>query len=530
GLGDFGWLGYDLTNLGFQLRGPGDVAVIGVGGGRDLLSALAFGSRRVTGIEVNGLFLRLLTRDLRAFAGLADRPEVRLVHAEGRSYLAGREDRYDLIQMALVDTWASTSAGAMTLTENGLYTVEAWKVFLGRLKPGGILAVSRWYSPQDPGETARLLSLATATLLSQGAAAPRQHLALAAAGRLSTLLVGRDPLTGADVARLRAVGRRSGFDFLVLPDVDPPYSQLAAIVGARNAGELAAATRHPFLTLSPPTDDEPFFFNMLRPTAWWGGGFSPARAGGVIEGNLRATESLLAILAAVALLVVATLVVPLVARGRDHGLAPAGFVAAAAYFSLIGLGFMLVEIGLMQRFSVLLGHPIYSLAVTLMLLIVSTGLGSLASDALAARSRALLAVPLVLALALAALPWVLGATVPLAAARGLAAKIVLIALLTVPLGLLLGLCFPLGMGLLRSRAPAAMSWMWGLNGAFGVLGSALAVLVSMSLGISRCFWLAAACYLALALPILALRSPLRARSTMPGEPALHEPRPMRAAP
>jgi hypothetical protein len=510
---DLRWLGYDLTSLGFHLRGPGAVAVIGVGGGRDLLTAVAFGSRRVTGIEVNGIFLRLLTRDLRSFAGLAGRPGMRLVHAEGRSFLAATEERFDLIQMALVDTWASTSAGAMTLTENGLYTVDAWRLFLNRLEPGGLLAVSRWYSPADPGETARLLSLATATLLSRGAALPREHLALATAGRLSTLLVGRDPLASADLARLRAVGRDAGFEFLVLPDARPAHPRLAGIVEARSAAELAAATRDAFLALAPPTDDEPFFFNMLRPAAWWHGGFSRARAGGVIEGNLRATDSLLAILVAVALLVVAALVVPLVARGRGHGLARTDFAAAAAYFSLIGLGFMMVEIGLMQRFSVLLGHPVYSLAVTLMTLIVSTGLGSLASDALAAkpaRSRALLAVlPWALGLALAALPFAISATLPGAAGAGLAVKALLIAGLTVPLGLLLGLCFPTGMRLLGARSPAAMSWMWGLNGAFGVLGSAAAVLVSMSFGISRCFLLAALCYLALIVPIAVLREPAR---------------------
>jgi SAM-dependent methyltransferase len=515
GAEDLRWLGYDLTNLGFQLRGSGDVAVIGVGGGRDLLSALAFGSRRVTGIEVNGLFLRLLTNDLRRFAGLADRPEVRLVHAEGRSHLAASGAAYDLIQMALVDTWASTSAGAMTLTENGLYTVEAWELFLDRLRPGGLLAVSRWYSPEDPGETARLLSLATATLLRRGAAAPREHLALATAGRLSTLLVGRDPLRAADVARLRGVARRFGFGFLVLPDSTPAQPLLAGIAAARSAGELATATRHAVLALSPPTDDEPFFFNMLRPAAWWRGGFSRSRAGGVIEGNLRATDSLLAILVAVALLAAATLLVPLVLRGRDHGLARRDFAGAAAYFALIGLGFMLVEIGLMQRFSVLLGHPVYSLAVTLMMLIVSTGLGSLASDALAARSRAVLALPFALALALGVLPWAISASAPHAAAAGLAAKVLLIAALTVPIGLLLGLCFPVGMRLLRSRSPAAMSWMWGLNGAFGVLGSALAVPVSMSFGISRCFYLAALCYLALVIPIAALRRPVISQGTMP---------------
>jgi SAM-dependent methyltransferase len=505
---DLRWIRYDLTSLGYHLRGKGgEVAVIGVGGGRDLLAALAFGSRRVTGIEVNDLFLRLLTRDLRDFDGLAGRPDVRLVHAEGRAHLGSAGETYDMIQMALVDTWASTSAGAMTLTENGLYTVEAWKLFLSRLRPGGLLAVSRWYSPGDPGETARLLSLATATLLSRGVTDPTRHLALATSGHLAAILVARDPLSAADVAQLHGVAERCGFDFLVLPDTVPAHPLLARIAAARTPAELAAATRHDVLMLSPPTDDEPFFFNMLRPAVWWRGGFSRSGAGGVIDGNLRATDSLLAILLAVAFLTVATLVVPLLLRGRGHGLAPREFAASSAYFSLIGVGFMLVEIGLMQRFSVLLGHPVYSLAVTLMTVIVSTGLGSLASDALESRSRAVLAaVPFALALVLAALPFAIAATVPRAAATSLPTKILLIVALTAPVGLLLGLCFPFGMRLLRSRSPAAMSWMWGLNGAFGVLGSVLAILVSMSYGISRCFFLAALCYLALIVPIAVLRT------------------------
>ncbi len=508
---DLRWIGYDLTSLGYHLRGAGEVAVVGVGGGRDLLAAIAFGAKRVTGIEVNDLFLRLLKSDLRDFTGLAGRPDVRLVHAEGRSHLAAAGESYDLIQMALVDTWASTSAGAMTLTENGLYTVEAWNLFLSRLRPGGIFAVSRWYSPRDPGETARLLSLATATLLSRGVSDPPQHLALATSGHLAAILVARDPLSAADVARLRQVGDENGFHFLVLPDTRPEHPLLARIVAARSPAELAVATQHDYLALSPPTDDEPFFFNMLRPAAWWRGGFSRSRAHGVIDGNLRATDSLLAILIAVAFLVVATLVVPLVLRGGGHGLGRRDFAAAAAYFSCIGMGFMLVEIGLMQRFSVLLGHPVYSLAVTLMTLILSTGLGSLASDAIPTRSLLVRAViPLGLAALLAALPFAIAAVVPRAAAVGLPAKIALIAAFTAPVGLLLGLCFPLGMRLLRSRAASAMSWMWGLNGAFGVLGSAVAVLVSMSFGISRCFFLAAFCYLVLVVPIAVLRQPAAA--------------------
>ncbi|HXO22569.1 MAG TPA: hypothetical protein VOA87_21820 [Thermoanaerobaculia bacterium] len=499
------WLRYDLTNLAFQLRGQGEVAVIGVGGGRDVLAALAFGSPHVTGIEVNRLFLDLLEGDLRQFAGLADRPEVTLVHDEGRAYLARSPARFDLLQMALVDTWASTSAGAMTLTENGLYTVQAWRLFLRRLRPSGLLAVSRWYSPDDPGETARLLSLAAATLMEEGRPTPRDHIVLATAGRLSTLILARDPFTADDVARLREAAARYGFSFLVLPGEPVANAALGKIVEARNKADLAAATRHPLLQLEPPTDDRPFFFNMLRPAAWLRRDFARERAGGVIEGNLRATDSLAAIFLVVLALVTATILVPLLARGRGHGLAPGAFAAAAAYFSLIGVGFMLVEIALMQRFSSFLGHPIHSMVVTLMSLIVAAGIGSWLSDALPLRGRAPLFLPLVVAPALVALPFLVRFTAASFAGASLSLKVALVSALTVPAGVLLGFCFPVGMRLVRSRSAAAMSWMWGLNGAFGVLGSVLAVVLSMTFGISRCFLLAALCYLALGVPIALLR-------------------------
>lgn len=498
-----GWVRHDLTSLAFHLRGAGEVAVLGVGGGRDLLTAIGFGCRRATGIEINRAFLDLLAGDYREFAGLAGRPDVELVHDEGRAHLARTGRRFDLLQMALVDTWASTSAGAMTLTENGLYTVEAWRLFLDRLRPAGVLSVSRWYAPEDPGETARLLSLAVATLLDRGGGtAPRAHLALATAGRLSNLILARDPLAPEEIARLTQAGAAYGFGFLVLPGEPVADPLLAAIVAARTPEELARATAHPLLQLAAPTDESPFFFNMLRPRAWLDRDFSAERAGGVIEGNLRATDSLLSIGLAVALLAVSALVLPLAARGGGHGLPARDFAAAAGYFSLIGLGFMLVEIGLMQRFSSLLGHPIYSMVVTLMSLILATGLGALLSDALPER-RALVA-PLFLTPALLALPWVIAAAAGRAEGASLPARVLLVSALTVPVGLLLGTAFPLGVRLVRARSEAALPWMWGLNGVFGVLGSVAAVLVSMTFGIRWCLLLGALCYALLAAPVLAL--------------------------
>jgi len=498
---ELAWLRHDLTSLAFHLRGRGEVAVVGVGGGRDLLTAVAFGARRVTGVEINGIFLDLLAGDLRDFAGLAGRSDVELVHAEGRAFLSRSGRRFDLIQMALVDTWASTAAGAMTLTENGLYTVEAWRLCLRRLTPDGVLAVSRWYAPKRPGETARLLSLAVAALLAEGVEKPERHLVLVGTGSLANLLVRRTPFTAEEIRTVSEVARRDGFELLAAPGRPSADPLLAAIAGAASPSALRAAAAHPYLDLTPPTDDRPFFFNMLKAGSWLSRERLEGEVGGVLEGNLRATETLAAIFGVVTFLVLASLIAPLLVLGRPAGLAPGRFLAAAGYFSLIGLGFMLVEIALIQRFSILLGHPVRSLAVTLMSLIVATGLGSFLSDrlTLASRTRTVV-VPLAMAAVVLAVAGVLSPVVGAMEGASLGARVGVVLALTVPLGLVLGLAFPVGMRLVRRRSPAVLSWMWGLNGAFGVLGTVAAVLLSMAFGISRCLAGGALCYLLLALP------------------------------
>ena len=499
-LARLGWLGYDVTSMPYHLRRPRSVAVIGAGGGRDVLTALAFGAERVEGIEINGVLVDLLREELRGFAGLAGRPDVRLVHADGRAWIARTRERRDVLQMSLVDTSASTAAGALTLTENGLYTIEAWQLFLRRLAPDGLLAVSRWYQPAQPAESARLLALAVAALLAEGVEHPARHVAIATGGDLGTLIASPAPLRGEDLSRLRDAAATQGFRLLAVPGERSSDPLLAAILDARSSEELAAATRHALLELTPPSDARPFFFNMLRPRAW----LSPATwrepAGeGALGGNKRAAATLGAILALAGTLTLLAIVLPLLRHGLPQGLALGDFTAGALWFSLIGLGFMTMEIGLMQRFSLLLGQPVLSLVATLMSLILATGLGSLASERLAVERwarRLPAAMATLVALVVPALPALARAAAP----APLPVRFLAVWSLTVPLGLVAGLFFPLGMRLLRTRAPGVDAWMWGLNGAFGVLGTILAVVLSMAYGIPWCLAVAGLLYLLLLLP------------------------------
>ena len=229
-LGAIQHLKYDVTALAHYLRRQTSVLVIGVGGGRDILTSLVFGQRHVTGVEINPDILRALTEHFVDYTGdLQANPAVTLVHDEARSFVARSPEKFGIIQASLIDTWAATSAGAYVLTENGLYTKEAWLTFLNHLTPDGILTMSRWYYEAQPAETLRLTALATASLMDIGVADPRQHIMVirkqdnSELGQFSvaTILVSKRPFTDDEIERTAYLSRTMEF----LPVLTPRYAE-----------------------------------------------------------------------------------------------------------------------------------------------------------------------------------------------------------------------------------------------------------------------------------------------------------------
>ncbi len=494
---DIEYLRYDVTNVAYALRPSGGACIIGVGGGRDVQSALLFGHERVTGVEINPIFIDLLRNEFREFAGIANRKEVTLVVDEARSYLSRATERFAVIQMSLVDTWAATGTGAFSLTENSLYTLEAWDAFLARLQDDGLFTVSRWYSPGNLGETARLVSMGIAAALRAGASDPSRHVALVTSGNVSTLILGKAPLGAGDVAKLKKVCADMGFGAAAVPQEPPEHPLLRQIVAAKSLPDLLAAADRAPLRCDPTTDENPYFFNMLRLGDIGG---QLAEQGGVVAGNLWATLTLLALILCLVAMAVATILVPLVLRRRlGDAEVRSGSVAwpGALYFSLIGAGFMLVEIAMIQRLTVLLSHPVYALGVLLFTIILSTGIGSLLSERLPlTRAPWLFVYPLVAAAAILATPFVLGLVLSQMMAAPMMSRILVAVALTFPIGVILGLFFPTGMRLANQVSAGETPWYWALNGVFGVLCSALAVFISIYTGISTNFYIAAACYAA----------------------------------
>ena len=508
----------EVTNVAHYLRPGADVFVVGVGGGRDILSALVFDQKSVTGVEINRNVLHAVTNVFADFAGNLQRePKVRLVVDEARSFITRSTSQYDIIQLSLIDTWAATAAGAFVLSENSLYTVEAWKSFLGHLKPGGVLTVSRWYYPARPGEALRIASLARESLRQIGVNQPRAHVMMVKAPKaaglpgalgngIATILVSRDPFSEADFARLRTEIDRLGFEFVVTPSfaADTAYERILSSDDARSF-----YASYP-LDISAPTDDKPFFFQMLRlrdvtrslDVNW----FDPNRT------NLESIRLLAVLLLIVIVLTCLCIFIPLALMTKRVALK--GSLPNLGFFMAIGLGFMFIEISQMQRLLVFLGHPTYALSVVLFTLLVGSGLGSYASGWLIREGRLR---PLQALALLIVVLGVFGFLTPMLTTALASAvtpvRVATAAAILLPIGLFLGLPFPLGMREAERMKPELTPWLWGINGAASVLCSVLAIVVALSAGITVSFWFGVACYMAaLAAYSLSTRRPATAPS------------------
>ncbi len=500
------FLRYDVTNLAYAIPGLETGAVIGVGGGRDVLSQRLFGLSDVTGVEINPIIIDVLERRFSDYTAIAALDGVKFEADEARSWFARTTRTFDVIQMSLIDTWAATGAGAFTLTENGLYTVEAWQRFLDRLNPAGVFTVSRWYAPGEVNETGRLVSLAVATLLANGAAEPRRHLFLAAAGKVATLIVAKSPLSPAVLGALKGAAKAKEFTVLLSPDTAAASTMLEKIVSAPDRRTLDKATTGSYLDLTPPTDARPFFFNQLGFAKLLDPGvFSHFTHTGVFAGNLMATLTLAMLVLISVALVATTIVVPLRSTLREAGwqLAAGGTV----YFALIGVGFMMVEIALLQRMSVFLGHPVYALSVVLFSLILWTGFGSMTSERVRLAGAGTIGAWSVATTAyLFTLPsWLPPLLVDLEGAD-LLVRAGFCVLVLAPAGFLMGFGFPTGMRLAAAISTGPMPWFWGINGAAGVLAASTAVVTSITFSIGTTLRIGAVCYLLIAAPAVLLVS------------------------
>ncbi len=490
------------------LRPRGDFAIIGPGGGVDVLRAVANGSPNVTGIEINPIIATTIMRGRYADYSqhLYQRPEVHIHVTDGRSYLRSTAQHFDVVQMTLVDTWASTAAGAFALSENNLYTVEAFREYFDHLNPDGMIAITRWEF-RHPREALRVVSVAMEALHQLGVANPANNFIVASEGPLNedgipvVVLAKKTPFTPDEEAIVALhLDKYSKLASLYLPSHpgQNPFSQLIA------SNDPYAFARSYAYNVAPVRDNAPFFFFTLKPSQILD---QPERRHAIDWKVNLGVLVLLLVLAISAVAVLGFLILPLLLTSGRQRHSPLPLL----YFVAVGLGYILVEIAFIQRFVLFLGHPTYALTVVIFLLMLSSGAGSLFSRLWLPRTEMawipLLLVVLTLLFFVFFLPGRLAALVGLAFEY----RLLISGVLLIPLGFLMGMPFPTGLrALASSPAPEfpgegasdnAVEWAWAMNAAASVLGSVLAMVIAIQFGLNVTLACGAAAYL-LALAVM----------------------------
>jgi hypothetical protein len=402
---------------------------------------------------------------------------VTLTNAEARSYINHSSDRYDLVQISLIDTWAATVAGGLTLTENRLYTVDAWSDFYRALKPGGLLSVSRWFGLDAyRGEFHRLIAIAVKALERQGVPATElaRHVIALNVGNIVTVITRPDAFTDAQWTGARARLEAQGFRIILGPGIAFDDITSTLMSGKADPAYFASLPSN----IAASTDDNPFFFFTQR--------FSQLLVhpwAAITENNAPVSMTLLLLFVALGACIY-YIALPFVRLAQRMPLAE--LTPPVAYFSAIGMGFMLIEISQMQRLMVFLGHPVYGLGVVLFTILICSGIGSVTVGALAPRPGAVTA----RIAALLATLVLTGVLTPLVTTwtrtEATDIRIVVSALLLAPPAFCMGMMFPLGLNIWRRHADL-LPFFWSANGITSMLASVLGMALSIEFGIANTY-------------------------------------------
>ena len=436
-------------------------------------------------VEIDPVTVDIVRDHSGDFAGhILDRPEVETVISEGRSFLRQNPDRYDLIQLTGVDTLAALSSGAYVLAESYLYTVESMKDYLSRLTEDGIVSFMltdfSWKGKRGTRFTLRHVANFIEAANELGYENPGAHVAvIAGPGDVTEveIMFRRNPFRPEQIANLRRYAEERQFSIWALPGTLNGSPIEFLLYGSPQDRENFFEN-YP-LEVRATHDDDPFFFHFFRWSDLLG-----ITARDIDRGHTGATGQviLLALLAFAVGASGALILVPLLISKRLALGAP-GSMRFAIYFGAIGLGFMLLEISLIQRFILFLGHPTYSIATILAALLISTGFGSFFSGRIPVAPRRLLA-PTLAGVVLLTIGWLLWLPDIFNALLGtsLFVRAAVTVLLLTPLGLLLGVFFPSGLRIVSPRNADFVPWAWGVNGGASVVGSNLAIVLGITYG------------------------------------------------
>jgi hypothetical protein len=504
------------TSLPYRLLPEAEVLIIEPKGGLDVLTALENGAASVMAVESNPLIIEavrdsfqdcwLSSGAYRNPGGIYQDARVKVITEDGRSHVRRMGHRYDLIHLSLADSYRPVTSGAYSLSENYLYTQEAFADYLAHLNEGGLLVVSRWLQ-LPPSEELRVGALAMAALKRTGVTHPERRLIVIRSMRTALLLAKNGEFSAEEIEIVRGFCDVGKFDLVYYPGIQqaeanrynelPEPSYYRAFQDLLSAEDRARYYADYAFDVSPPNDDRPFFFHFFK---WsqtpailqtFGQTWQPFGGSGYF---VLVALLVLALLASAVLILVPLLfqhrllteigktsevLETLEVRATRTSTASGGRGRVFLYFALLGLGYLFVEIPLMQRFILFLGHPIYAFATTLFALLLFSGLGSMTCPRFS-----LLKMLILLSAAILLYPLFLPHLFQLLLGQDFALRLLTSVVSLAPLGFLMGIPFPGGIALLDRLAPELIPWAWGINGCLSVLASILSTMLAISFGFS----------------------------------------------
>jgi Spermine/spermidine synthase domain len=475
------YLKYDITAIPYYLRKKAKVFILGVGGGRDVLTALMFNNKKVTGVDIHPVIVDLVKNKFSEYAGkLYAHKKVDIHIAEGRNFLASHDNKYDIIQIPLIDSWAATVSGAFTMAENSLYTLESFETYLNHLSTSGLLSVSRFYFTPN-NQTLKLAILARASLEKTGVTQPKKHIAIIKNSvkheeSVANILVKRTAFSKKEIVMLENIADKLSFDIVYLPN---GKKNEALFEEAMTTNDLSSFFKSYYYDIRPTTDDRPFFFQMLYLSKALDV-FNKKLSGQIF--NYYGVTVLYLLLIISTFLVCLFYFVPLIINKKTMLLS----LSWGAYFILLGLGFMFIEIPIIHIGALYLGGVTYGLSIGLFSLLFFGGVGCILSNQ--AQTRLVnrnIKISLVVIIAISGLlpiylKWLLIHTIGY---KWLIKCLLYIVVLT-PLAIAMGVLLPSLINLSKERYQKSIPWFWALNGASSVLGSILAMVIAMVFGYS----------------------------------------------
>jgi spermidine synthase len=500
---DFGFFDWMTSAIGYHMVSQPETCVIGAGGGGDVAQALVLGASRVFAVEMNQQVIDLMGNKLSDFSGgLYNRSDVEVISAEGRNFLQTTKKKFDVINISLLDSFSASAAGLYALNESHLYTIEAIEQAIERLGPNGLLSITRMLKT-PPRDSLKILATVAQALHRRGVKEPGRYIIMIRSWATATIIAGTQPFTDLQIEKARTFARQRGFDLVHVPGIKEEevnrFHKLPEPVYYESAQRILSPQYEAFYrdyayNIRPATDDQPYFFNFFRWKAL------PHMMETIVGQWLPFSEwGYLALVATLLQAIFASVVFILLPLRLARPLkdVKSDKFAVLSYFMLLGFAYMFLEMGFIQKMTLLIGHPVLGVAVTLTGFLLFSGCGAFLSQRIfksGSGNPIQKAVLIVFVIGLAEIvvlkfsfAWLIGYSQPIRIIMGL--------LIILPLAFFMGMPFPMGLRQIGSRGSALVPWAWGINGFASVTGAVLGTLLAISAGFTNLVFVAACTYL-----------------------------------